>query len=104
MYIVAPYDVAISADFNGDTMARPATVEYGDILTLTCTASGGPNNMFCWYKDGIYLEGITDGILNITNVTANDGGLYECTVNNKAGNSAANITIYGKVCISPNTQ
>ena len=81
-------------------MERPATVEYEDDLLLTCTASGGANNMFQWFKDGDYLEGNTDGILNITNVTADDGGLYECVVNNTAGSSSANITIYGMYCLS----
>ena len=79
-------------------MERPATVEYENDLLLTCTASGGPNNMFYWFKDGVYLDGSTDDILNITDVTADDGGLYECVVNNTAGNSSADITIYGKAC------
>ena len=79
-------------------MERPATVEYEDDLLLTCTASGGPNNMFYWFKDDVYLDGSTDDILNITDVTADDGGLYECVVNNTAGNDFANITIYGKSC------
>ena len=80
-------------------MERPATVEYEDDLLLTCTASGGANNMFHWFKDGDYLDGSTDGILNITDVTADDGGLYECVVNNTAGSNSANITIYGESCM-----
>ena len=86
-------------------MERPATVEYEDDLLLICTASGGPNNMFYWFKDGVYIDGSTDGILNITDVTADDGGLYECVVNNAAGNNSADITIYGKscTCLSLNT-
>ena len=77
-------------------------MEYEDDLLLTCTASGGSNNMFYWFKDGVYLGGRTDGVLNITDVTADDGGLYECVVNNTAGNSSADITIYGMsfTCIS----
>ena len=73
-------------------------MEYEDDLLLTCTASGGPNNMFYWFKDGVYLGGRTDGVLNITDVTADDGGLYECVVNNTVGNSSADITIYGMSC------
>ena len=97
-YIVVPYNVTLTADFDGDVMARPAVVEYGDILTLNCTTSDGHDNMFQWYKDDIILEGNIDSILNITDVTADDGGLYECVVNNTAGNSSANITIYGMSC------
>ena len=81
-------------------MARPATVEYGDVLMLRCNFSGGPNNVFYWFKDDVYLDGSTDDILNITDVTADDGGLYECIVYNTAGYDYANITIYGESCIS----
>ena len=81
-------------------MERPATVEYEDDLLLTCTASGGANNMFQWFKAGDFLDGSTDGILNITDVTAYDGGLYECVVNNTAGSSSADVTIYGMCCLA----
>ena len=86
----------ITADFTGDVTARPAVVEYGNVLTLNCTASGGSNNMFLWYKNDVLLEGNANNILNITAVSATDGGLYECVVNNTAGNSTANITVNGK--------
>ena len=94
-YTVAPYDATIAVDFTGDVMTRPVSVEYGDDITLSCISSDDPNSMFFWFKDGIYVDGNTDSILNITDVTADDGGLYECVVNNTAGNSSANITIYG---------
>ena len=98
--VVAPYDLMITAGFNGDVAVRPAIVEYGDELTLNCTASGGPANMFRWFKDDVLLQGNNDNVLEITAVRAADGGLYECMVNNTAGNSTVNITIYGKSCLS----
>ena len=103
VHAVAPYDVTITADFSGNVMARPATVENGDNLTLTCTASGGPNNMFYWFKDDEFLDQSTDGVLNIADITATDGGMYECVVNNTAGGISDNITIYGRICISHDT-
>ena len=99
MYIVAPYDAMISADLNGDVAVRPIVVEYGDALTLNCTTSGGPDNTFSWFKDDILLQESSDNILTITAINATDGGLYECVVNNMAGISSANITIYGKSCV-----
>ena len=80
-------------------MARPAAVLNGDTLTLICTASGGPNNLFHWFKDGNFLYKSTNGILNIGSVAATYGGYYECFVNNTAGDSFADITIYGRTCI-----
>ena len=84
----------ITADVNGDVTVRQIIVEYGDVVTLNCTASGGPDNMLLWYKDDVLLQR-NNNILNITTVSAADGGLYECVINNTAGNSTANITIYG---------
>ena len=91
---VAPYNVTIN-----DTVS-PVTVEYGESLTLSCSNSGGPNNMFRWLKDGMF-EGTTGNTLMINPVTANDGGIYECVVNNTAGKGSANITIYGMCVIYP---
>ena len=89
----------ITVDFNGDFAARPVVVENGDVLTLNCTASGGPDNMLHWYKDNVLLQGNTDNVLEITSVNAADGGFYECVINNTAGNSTANVTIYGRSCL-----
>ena len=94
LFAVAPYNVTISADFNGDIVTRPAVVEYGDFLILNCTTSVGLDNMYQWFKDDILLQENTD-ILNITAVSAADGGLYDCVVNNTAGISYDKITIYG---------
>ena len=95
----APYGVTISADFDGDVAVGTAVVEYGDALIFNCTTSGGPDNTFSWFKDDILLQESTDSILTITGINAADGGLYECVVNNTAGNSSANITIYGEACV-----
>ena len=88
----------IAADFNGDFVAGAIIIEYGDVVTLNCTASGGPDNMLHWYKDNILLQENDENILDITSVNAADGGLYECVVNNTAGNSTANVTIHGRSC------
>ena len=94
-FAVTPYDVIITADFTGDIAARPAVVEYGETLTLKCAISDDFDNTFHWFKDDVLLQGNAD-ILGITTVSATDGGLYECVVNNTAGNGTANITIYGR--------
>ena len=90
-YAVAPYNVTITS---GNDTVSSVTVEYGDSLTLNCSNSGGPNNMLHWIKDGLF-EGTTDNSLVINAVTADDGGIYQCVVNNTAGENSTNITIYG---------
>ena len=88
----------ITADFTGDVDARPAVVEYGDVLVLNCTASGGPDNIFYWNKEYSYFYQ-ENNTLNITTVNATDGGLYICVVIGIFGYNYTNITIYGRSCL-----
>ena len=94
---MAPYNVTITVG-GVNVSTSPFTVEYGDSLPLNCAHSGGSGNMVHWFKDGLF-EGTTDDTLMINAVTAEDGGMYQCVVNNTAGESSANITIYG-MCVS----
>ena len=94
-YTVAPYDVMITANFDGDVEARPAVVEYGDNLTLDCTASGSSDNIFYWYKDSYSNFYQRNNALNINTVNATDGGRYICSVSNIFGSNDTDITIYG---------
>ena len=50
--------------------------------------------MFSWSKDNMVI--IESNILSISPVTPAEGGEYQCMVSNDAGNSTANITIYGE--------
>ena len=66
----------------------------GDNVTLTCSASGGPNNVFQWQKDGADLLGENQFTLQLTDVNATDGGEYTCVVSNAAGNDSTSTTLY----------
>ena len=93
--VVAPYSTTITAaDSNGELITRPAVVEYGDMLTLTCSVSGGPDNIFSWTKDNMFIGSTNFLIISAANLA--DGGEYECIVSNAAGSNNASITIYGK--------
>ena len=96
---VAPYNVTITVG-GVNISTGPFTVEYNDSLTLNCAHSGGPGNMVYWFKDGLF-EGTTGNTLMINAVTAEDGGTYRCVVNNTAGESYTEITIYGMCVIYP---
>ena len=52
----------------------PDVLSLGDNVTFTCSALGGPNNMFQWQKDGQDL--LSESQFTLTNVNATDGGLY----------------------------
>lgn len=62
----------------GESYSHPANV-------------GGTGNVYQWYKDGVILTGQTTNILNITNYTNDQAGVYVCYVTNP---SAPDLTIY----------
>ena len=55
--------------------------------------------MVLWLKDN-FFQGTTGNTLMINAVTAEDGGIYQCVVNNTAGESSTEITIYGMCYLS----
>ena len=63
------------------------TVSTGDNSTLTCSALGGPNNMFAWLHEGMEINETTT-TLTITGITVDEGGDYMCIVTNAAGSGS----------------
>ena len=77
----------------------------GDVLTnsnstvnITCSAQGGPNNMFEWSKQGVIVS--NSDVLELTMVTGSDGGLYVCNVTNDAGSDTASTSVIGMYFIT----
>ena len=70
-------------------------VEQGQELNLTCTAEGGPDNIYEWILNGARLEGseavsiistANSSILSIGSVdAASHKGTYMCNVTNPEG-------------------
>ena len=62
-----------------------------DNIILTCSAQGGPSNMFQWQNNDVNLTNETSEILNITG--SDGGGVYTCVVSNDAGRDMDNFTV-----------
>ena len=83
-------------------LPRDAVLTVDSTLNLTCLASGDPFPQISWFKDGwrnISRARITqrNTSLVIMNVTISDEGIYECRVNNRAGDdtSTAKVVVHG---------
>ena len=76
----------------------------GENVTLTCSARGGPDNMFQWKKNGTDLPGENQTTLQLTDIDATDGGEYTCVVSNAAGNDSTNVMLYIQPYIVVNPQ
>ena len=61
-----------------------ASVSVGEDVSLTCSAMGGPRNLFQWYRRGFELPGENGTVLTLTNITLTDGAEYLCQVRNFA--------------------
>ena len=68
--------------------------EFGDSVTFTCSAEGGPGNEFQWQRNGGDLENETSANLTVANISASEGGNYTCVVSNAAGNDSETATLY----------
>ena len=72
--------------------------DFNSTVSLTCTAQGGPNNMFEWSKLGVIVS--NNDVLELTMITGSDGGVYQCTVTNDAGSGANSTSVIGMYFIS----
>ncbi|XP_066603211.1 cell adhesion molecule Dscam2-like isoform X2 [Prorops nasuta] len=93
------------------------TMQPGPSVSLKCSATGNPTPQISWLLDGFplpqndrlligqYVTVYGDVIshVNITSVTPEDGGEYECTAGSRAGEAkhSARLNIYGPLSIRP---
>ena len=74
------------------------TVTAGVSATFSVFATGIPDPVYQWLKDGTNLVGATGASLTISNALAGDAGLYSVIVSNSAGqvtSSNATLTVVG---------
>ena len=66
------------------------------MVTYTCYADGGPGNTYEWLRlrDNSVVSSIQELILDNTDPL--DGGDYQCTITNDAGNTDVTTSLNGK--------
>ena len=74
-------------------------------MTLTCNATGNPEPVLSWSKDGNLVRSgnrisfLADNkLLTITNVKRSDSGKYLCVAHNEVGNASSKIAILNVQC------
>ncbi len=78
-------------------MPKITNSAQGDSVAFTCSALGGPRNMFLWTR--LYNSFVVGNMSSLTvNVSsATDGGQYRCNVTNLAGNDSDTATLNGEL-------
>ena len=120
---------------NGSVTIDPdfIIVDNGSSITFTCSARGGPNNTFLWFRTADINDALTNSnlltqsplpinqlIMELSNITlatgtiftitsvnaTEDGGSYDCYVFNEAGSENNSTTLYVRPVITdhPNDQ
>lgn len=86
----------VTVSSRGTVVISPTNESFavGEDVNLTCSAMGGPRNLFQWYIDGLILPGENNTILTLTNITLYNGAEYTCEVRNFAGPFRATTFVY----------
>ena len=73
-------------------------VTTNNVVTYTCYADGGPGNSYQWIRlrDNEVVSMAQE--LALDNTDPLDGGDYQCTITNNAGNDTAMTTLNGEIC------
>lgn len=82
----------------GSIQANPTTINgnHSGNATFNCIAMGGPGNEFSWTKVRGYTVVVNDSKLTLVGLMAPDGGQYQCTVENRAGNDNTTVILNSK--------
>lgn len=78
-------------------MVNPTMINgsHGGNATFNCFALGGPHNVFSWTNLRSSSVVGNDSQFTIFNIMASDGGQYQCSVENPAGEDSINVTLNG---------
>uniref|UniRef100_A0A3B3BVY8 Ig-like domain-containing protein n=1 Tax=Oryzias melastigma TaxID=30732 RepID=A0A3B3BVY8_ORYME len=75
----------------------------GSSVTLTCSSDANPAANYTWFKENKDSPKSEEQMFTISDITAEDGGLYICVAQNKLGqqNSTVQVSVgSGKLRIS----
>ena len=117
-----PLFFSITVSPLGSVVATPEyrTLSINDSANFTCTAQGGPRNMFRWIKGNFTDPNLSapldvdDFLADLDNITSDyflsftvsggaaDGGYYICIAVNEAGYDTDNVTLYVSPAITLN--
>lgn len=71
----------------------PITVEEGEVITATCSATGNPNPTFEWRKLGSDNVISNSPVLTINNAQESHKGTYICKAINTMGSGEVQTTV-----------
>ncbi len=73
------------------THPQGGTVNLGQSITLSASATGNPTPTFQWRKDGAPISGATNSSLTLSNVRTSDAGDYSVTAGNVFSTFTSNV-------------
>lgn len=83
-------ELVVIAPVSIDSDPLPVTVDALQNATFEVVASGSVPLAYQWRRNGVNLPGATSSQLQLTAVTTDDEGNYDCVVTNTAGSATSN--------------
>uniref|UniRef100_A0A3B3DC40 Ig-like domain-containing protein n=1 Tax=Oryzias melastigma TaxID=30732 RepID=A0A3B3DC40_ORYME len=95
----APKNISVSVN--------PPEILEGSSVTLTCSSDANPAANYTWFKENKDSPKSEEQMFTISDITAEDGGLYICVAQNKLGqqNSTVQVSVgSGQFIMSSTTE
>ena len=76
--------------------SKTVPVDFGDIITLTCSLSINISVSFCWSLNGSEIAGVDTPTLVIAGMMPENAGLYQCTATRFCGTRNATLQLHAR--------
>ncbi|RVE76529.1 hypothetical protein OJAV_G00010830 [Oryzias javanicus] len=84
--VYAPQTPTVSLD-------PPTEILEGSSVTLTCSSDANPAANYTWFKENKDSPKSEEQMFTISDITAEDGGLYICVAQNKLGQQNSTVQV-----------
>ncbi|XP_024116537.2 B-cell receptor CD22-like [Oryzias melastigma] len=81
----APKNISVSVN--------PPEILEGSSVTLTCSSDANPAANYTWFKENKDSPKSEEQMFTISDITAEDGGLYICVAQNKLGQQNSSVQV-----------
>ncbi|XP_024121396.1 B-cell receptor CD22 [Oryzias melastigma] len=71
----------------------PTEILEGSSVTLTCSSDANPAANYTWFKENKDSPKSEEQMFTISDITAEDGGLYICVAQNKLGQQNSTVQV-----------
>ena len=84
------FDAVKWSGYGPNPRTEQVAVNETETITLAATAIASPAATFAWRKNGKPIEGATDAVLRLGNLSSDDSATYTAVATNSEGSDSSN--------------